>query len=76
MKKENYMKGMLSFLTEKKVVIELCNRAECTRNTVYKTFENEGPEQLSGKQLTVYQEAVKLINEIKNLPAPKDVLGK
>ena len=76
MEKQNYMKEMLSFLTEKKVIIELCNRADCTRNTVYNTFDNEGPEKLSGKQLTVYQEAVKLINEIKNLPAPQDVLGK
>ena len=76
MEKQNYMKEMLSFLTEKKVLAELCNRAGCTRNTIYSTFGNDGPEQLSGKQLTVYKEAVKLINEIKNLPAPKDVLGK
>lgn len=66
---KNQLKEMQEFLASKKQLGVLAQRAGVSLGTVYGTFDVEDFESLKGKQLTVYQTAVELINEIKSLPA-------
>lgn len=62
------MKEILEKIREKGLLVELMDRADVSRNTVIATFENESFDDLKGKQLAVYREAVKMIEEINSLP--------
>lgn len=62
------MKEILEKIKEKGLLPELMLRADASRSTVNVTFENESFDDLRGKQIIVYREAVKLIEEINMLP--------
>lgn len=62
------MKEILEKIKEKGLFPELMLRADASRSTVNVTFENESFDDLRGKQIIVYREAVKLIEEINMLP--------
>ena len=71
----NTLKEMQLFLADKKQLTVLAERAGVSIRTVYDTFDCEDFEKLKGKQLTVAQKAIDLINEIKNMPdAARDAL--
>lgn len=57
-----------SFLAEKKQLPILAERAGVTVRTVYNTFNEQSFDDLKGDRLNVYREAIKLVEEIKNLP--------
>lgn len=63
------MEKVYSFLKEKGMITELIKRSETSRNTVLETFKKSSTEDLKGKQLLVYMEAMQMIEEIKSLPS-------
>lgn len=67
--KSGKMKEILEKIKEKGMFSELMLRADASRTTVNRTFENESFDSLKGKEITVYREAVALLEEINNLPA-------
>lgn len=65
---KNQLEEMQNFLSEKKLITILAQKSDVSTRTVYDTFANSSPDDLKGKQLTVYRNAIELINEIKSLP--------
>lgn len=59
---------MREFLASKSLMKELAERADVNTGTVYNTFSAEKFEDLKGKQITVYQKAIEIIEEVKSLP--------
>lgn len=71
------MKEIFEFIKKKNQLQELLERSGASRNTVITTFKKESFEELKGKQIDVYREAVKLIEEINLLPKrAEEALGK
>jgi hypothetical protein len=68
---ENFKKNLeevKSFLSEKKQITTLAERAGVSTRTVYNVFNAESFEELNGIKLDVYRHAIKLVEEIKSLP--------
>lgn len=69
------LKSIGEFITSRQKLGELAKRTETSLSTVYETFKVETFEQLSGKKLDVYRNAIQMVNEIKSLPQQaKDAL--
>ena len=64
MEEKNKMQEVFAFIKERNLLGELAERANATRSTVSAAFANERIENLKGKQLAVFSEAVKMIEEI------------
>ena len=64
----NTLRELQQFLSEKKQITELADRSKVSLRTVYDTFNCADFSVLKGKQIIVAQEAIKLVNEIKNMP--------
>lgn len=75
-KKKQHLREMMAFINEKGLMNRLCEKANVSRNTVVATFEAESFEDLKGKQLIVYQAAIELMEQIKQLPAKAEELLK
>lgn len=70
-KQDNFketLNGIQEILVAKKQFQNLASRSGVSLRTVYSTFDVESFEELKGKQLAVYQEAIVLVEEINNLP--------
>jgi len=63
------LKGIKDYLTEKRMIKDLASRSGVSDRQVGLTFSVKSFEELTGKKLIVYQEAIKMVDEIKNLPA-------
>ena len=77
MNKNNKLKDIYTFLRDKGLLVELINRTGVSRATMLATFENERYEELKGKQLLTFKEAVRMVEEINELPRrAEEALGK
>ncbi|MDD3195342.1 MAG: hypothetical protein PHU68_06035 [Paludibacter sp.] len=65
---KNQLKEMRDFLSERKLISELAKRAGVGVRTVYDTFAQASEEDLKFKQIKVYQTAIEMVAEIKQLP--------
>lgn len=65
---KNQLKDMRDFLSERKLISELAKRAGVGVRTVYDTFAQASEEDLKFKQIKVYQTAIEMVAEIKQLP--------
>lgn len=65
---KNQLKDMRNFLSERKLISELAKRAGVGVRTVYDTFAQASEEDLKFKQIKVYQTAIEMVAEIKQLP--------
>lgn len=64
------------FLKERGMIPELMERTGASRNTVMSTFA-DAFENLKGKRLLIFKEAVKMVEEINELKArAEEALGK
>ena len=69
------LKEMQEFLSEKKMISVLAEISGVSTRTVYDTFAANNFDELKGKKLQVAQDAIELIQKIKNMPeAAADVL--
>jgi len=69
------LKEMQEFLSEKKMISVLAEISGVSTRTVYDTFAANNFDELKGKKLQVAQDAIDLIQKIKNMPeAAADVL--
>lgn len=71
------LKEMQAIISEKKWLSVLATRSGVEVRTVYNTFNAESYDEIKGARLKVYKEAIKMVDEIKSLPAQSaEVLSK
>lgn len=63
------LEGIRNFLSEKRKLTDLAKRAGVSIRLVHQALSVSKFEELTGDKLTVYQEAITFVEEIKNLPA-------
>lgn len=60
---------MRAYLADRKMLKEVGKRAGVEVRTVHDAFSSQTFDDLKGARLKVYKEAIKMIEEIKSLPA-------
>lgn len=59
------LKEILDLIVTKRFLTQLAINSGVSINTVYATFKHTSPKELSGKQLKVYNEAIKIVKFIR-----------
>lgn len=67
--KTTQLKEIYEFLKSRNKIKELCIRTGNSFNTVSKTFEQPNFDSLKGVQINICDTAIKMVEEINNLPA-------
>ncbi len=67
MEEKNKLTEVFTFLKERSLIGKLAERADVSRGTISATFACNNVSDLKGKQIDVFQEAVKMVEEINQL---------